>query len=192
MLLLISSLVVYSQDEAPLSYKNTFSFSPLKFTENAFQIGYERYLSDDKSIYLGLGAIYKDEYEKEEGFLGELHFRYDVYRSVRKSSVFSVFFSPYIQYKYVDINRISYVYDGPQVTTEDVGTTIHAYGGGVLIGIKLAVVKRLMFDLYLGGGMRRTNDFNKNSDYRYYENSIWDHGYNGIAPKVGFNVGFRF
>lgn len=134
LLFLMITVLVHAHDESTPMYKNAITFSPLKFTENTFQMGYERLFNESNSLYFALGAIYKEENDHEEGFLGEIHYRYRVYNNVNENSSFSIFFSPYLQYKYVEISRYNI----------------------------------------------------------YYENNIWDHTYNGIAPKLGFNVGFNF
>jgi hypothetical protein len=176
--------------DAEEELKNTLAFNPMKFAESTFQLNYERMLSPNKSLNFVVGAIYHEEYDHEEGFLGELHFRYYAFQKQNPRAKFSIYFSPYFQYKYVDVSRESYDY--LIGFYYDRRSIIHSFGVGVLAGFKVCLVKQLELDFYFGGGMRRTNKGTNQTDDYYYNSGVWDNSYNGIAPKVGLTAGFRF
>lgn len=184
--LALLSVASFAQDEQQKSYKNYISFNPLQFFDNTFAMSYERLISNDQSLSLEAGAIYEEGIR--EGFYGELQYRYFIYDDVLwTDNNVKIFFAPYLQYKYVE-ESTSYWYDDGIKDTE---YKINSYGAGILTGIKLTIIERLVFDFYIGGGIRRTNDFKAETDEYYYD-GVWDAGYNGIAPKAGMRIGFNF
>lgn len=171
------------------AYKNVFSFNPIYFTTSTFMMGYEGFIQPNKSLAFYAGAIYDQDYK--EGFTGEFQYRYFISdQDIWQKDNLKIFFAPYLQYKYVEITDNWWV-NGNII--EDYKYTIHAYGGGILFGFKLTVIERLVFDAYVGGGIRRTNDYKEdNIENYYYDDGLTDPGYNGIAPKAGVTVGFNF
>lgn len=183
--LAMTTMFAFAQDEQQKSYRNYISFNPFQFFDNTFAMSYERFISDDQSLSLEAGAIYEEGYR--EGFYGEFQYRYYIHdKQVWTDNNLKIFFSPYVQYKHVQTYESYWFY----YEEDEVEYKINSYGAGILTGIKLTIIERLVFDLYLGGGIRRTNDF-RDEDDNYYTD-IWSDGYNGIAPKAGMRVGFNF
>ncbi|MFW6352134.1 MAG: hypothetical protein ACOC2E_07080, partial [Bacteroidota bacterium] len=178
-LLSVTSLFALAQNEPEKNYRNYITFNPFQFIDNTFAMAYERFISNDQSLSLEAGAIYEEEYR--EGFYGEFQYRYFIHDDVLwTDNNLKIFFSPYLQYKYVEENESYWGID----EMKEVEYKINSYGAGILVGLKLTIIERLVFDVYLGGGIRRTNDFRSEGDEYYYD-GVWDAGYNGIAPKAG-------
>lgn len=190
---LISILVLciqVSAQETEKTYKNVVSFNPIYFTASTFMMGYERFIKPNKSLTFYLGAIYDQNYK--EGFTAEFQYRYFISdQDIWQKDNLKIFFAPYLQYKNVEMMGRWWVDNNGVV--EDHNYTIHAYGAGIMFGFKLTVIDRLVFDAYVGGGIRRTNDYKEDGKENfYYEDGVTDAGYNGIAPKAGVTVGFNF
>ena len=85
-----------------------------------------------------------------------------------------------------------YPYKG---TYENISQFIHinAVSAGLIMGLNFSVKNRIIFDIFMGGGLRRTND-NISSLQNYYssDNNIFSDEYNGVIPKIGFQLGVLF
>lgn len=179
-------------------FANSIMFSVTDFFNSTFQAGYERRLCPGSGLFIDAAVSYRNNNgQRTEGYKGEIRFKYYVYSAEKEKSAQSICFAPYFQYKYTEQIPDYYImeYDMyPPVYYYPVKSYYNSFAGGVLFGVNFVVAKKIVIDAYLGGGIKRTYGAHMKdySNYAYYNNSIWDAGYNGIAPKAGIDVGFRF
>ncbi len=176
-------------------YPNTVKFSTFTFINGTFQLNYERFLKTDKSLAFYAGYTYRDNWEDErEGFNFEIQYKYFVFESVGNKTVKRLYFAPYTSFHYTDLTNEYYYWhhddpDGYYYSKENY--IIKSYRSGVLFGFNWILAERITLDIYMGGGIRKTNNFDKGKD-SYYDSDIWEPGYNGIAPRIGLDVGINF
>ena len=68
--------------------------------------------------------------------------------------------------------------------------TYNSIGGGFLFGQYFVLGKRLVLDLYFGGGIRK--NFSSDKDNSLFNTTSFQEGYNGIIGKFGLDIGFNF
>ncbi|MCD4771865.1 MAG: DUF3575 domain-containing protein [Bacteroidales bacterium] len=191
----VTSAQQQNENNTSNNYSNTVKFSTLPFVNSTFQLSYERFLKKDKSLALFAGYTYRDNWRDErEGFNFEMQYKYFVFESKGRKTVKKLYFAPYVSFYYTDFTDEEYYWynnDPEEDYYSTVNYIIKSYRGGVLVGFNWILAERITLDIYLGGGIRKTNNFNKNSDTNY-NRSVWEPGYNGIAPKIGMDVGINF
>lgn len=195
---ILSVTSAQEQDETNTvkNYLNSVKFSTLTFINGTFQLSYERFLKTDKSLEFFAGYTYRDNWEDErEGFNFEIQYKYFVFESEGRKTVKRLYFAPYASFHYTDLTTEDYYWieypDEYRYSKENY--IIKSCRGGVLFGFNWILAKRITLDVYIGGGIRKTNNFDKDDDDdSYYGNDVWEPGYNGIAPRIGLDVGINF
>ncbi len=195
----------------PLEYKNVLTFNIFTFMNSTFQLNYERVLKENNNIVFNMSIKYKSSTNQViQSYKAELQYKCFLFNIYKKKTSKRMYFAPYIFAKYSEEKCMDtypyYYYDYPVYIDTTYSYTdyyyYNAYGTGIMAGFELIFVKRLYLDMYLGGGIRRTFEHNnlsvKYDDgsnsyyYTHYNNSVWDEGYSGIEPRIGFNFGFNF
>lgn len=188
-IMLVSFSTLQAQDQSK-EYKSIMKFSAVNFFFKNFQLGIERSVSPNQSVYFTAGYTYEEEYSsKKEGLNLEFQYKYIALEAQGQHALKRIYFAPYLGYKDFDLDQEIYNYDSEPQSTIEV-FDIKAVNAGVLIGITFILKERFVFDFYVGGGIRKTNDYDP--DKHTYQNGIMDVGYNGIAPRIGFDVGITF
>lgn len=179
---------------------NIIKFSPFHFAESTFLMSYERMISQNKAgLYFNAGIhsaerydYYSGEPNQSFGFQGE--FQYRVYISQPKSISAGdkgffyfkgIYGGPYASFRYR--SQDAYYYDWVSGTSTTVPEEVTEYAGGIVMGIQFALYNRVFFDFYTGGGIKRSFGA-QSTGYR----DITSVGYNGVLPKIGFQIGFGF
>jgi len=169
-------------------YKSILKMSASLFTRSTFQMGYERFLNPNNSVYLTAGLNFRDsDYEKEWGVRTEAQLRFHVYTVIKPKESNRLYFAPYIMNHYLETEGQSYDNNGAYSWNTD---TFDAFGGGMLFGWSFSFANRINLDIYTGGGFRKT--FNYNNTNSYNDNTVFDYGYSGIVPRLGIDIGFWF
>jgi hypothetical protein len=70
-----------------------------------------------------------------------------------------------------------------------VNEQINEVSGGVILGAQIAFANRLFLDFYTGGGVKRSFGRQESVQTNY---TVLDLGYNGVIPKIGFQLGIGF
>ncbi len=189
-ILSIITLRLYAQENISNNtfYKNTFKFSPVHFFLSTLQMGYERALDNKNNLCIGAGITSSSNWNTDErsGVNAEMLFKHFVFTNAGINAAQRLYFAPYVQYRYTEGEYEYWNNIGGIVYNEKKTEYINSYGGGIVFGFKMIIVKRLVFDVYLGGGIRITDDKDNHWD------GIMEPGYNGIAPKFGLDIGFGF
>lgn len=169
-------------------YKSILKMSASLFTRSTFQMGYERFLNPNNSVYLTAGLNFRDsDYEKEWGVRTEAQLRFHVYTVIKPKESNRLYFAPYLMNHYLETEGQSYDNNGAYSWNTD---TLDAFGGGMLFGWSFSFANRINLDIYTGGGFRKT--FNYNNTNSYNDNTVFDYGYSGIVPRLGIDIGFWF
>ena len=182
--------------------------SPVEFGKAEFQISYERYFGERSSSFvISPSFILKENnFESKEGF--QIEGQYRIYLSHLRSDNQSVLlgfhniglyggvYARYLDYK----EDYQYMwYDNTSGTSHSGEFTkdVVAKEGGAIIGIQIDITKRILLDLFAGGGVRYT-DFTDSkegvvgSEYFYDEYGVFDPEYKGVKPRLGLQIGVLF
>jgi len=169
-------------------YKNVLKMSASLFTRSTFQMGYERFFQPNTSFYLTAGLTFQDsDNEKVWGVRNEAQMRFHVYTVVNPHQSSRLYFAPYIMNQYFETEGNVYDDYGNYTWQTD---TFDAFSGGMLFGWSYSFANRINLDIYTGGGIRKTFNYD-NHDY-YNDNGVFDYGYSGIVPRLGIDIGFWF
>lgn len=168
-------------------FSNVLKMSGSLFTRNTFQMGYEKFFNPTTSFYLMAGINFKDsDYERDWGVRTEAQMRFHVYTVINPSSSHRLYFSPYLMNHYLTLERRDYSYSGSAIWKSD---TFDALSGGMLFGWSYTFANRINMDIYTGGGLRKTFNYEQSDGYN---DSVFDYGYSGIVPRLGVDIGFWF
>lgn len=191
LLLVIFASGAYAQVLATANspeYKNVLKMSASLFTRSTFQMGYERYLNPNTSLYLTGGINFQDsDYDKNWGVRTEAQLRFHVYTLIKPKESHRLYFAPYLLNHYLETETRNYTGSGMDEWRTD---SFDAIGGGMLFGWSFSFANRINLDLYTGGGFRKTLNYDDNDNY--YNDGIFEYGYNGIVPRLGIDIGFWF
>jgi hypothetical protein len=202
------TIALQAQDDAAVYYKNVFKFAPAKLFFNTFNIGYERELNYNTSLYSQSQIIYyeyKSDYEK--GFMQDVGIKSYLMKRMEIFGIdHSIYFMPYVQIGSFDVQNYRKGYYFEAVYSNGGGEYSYfdkrkfvAYGGGLVVGIELLAMQRVSLELYVGGGIRM-NTFKEPEEHpenweKFIEQVIdkrtrWE--YRGIGLKGGLEFGYRF
>ncbi len=170
-------------------YRNILKMSVSQFTRSTFQMGYERFINPNTSFYLTAGLTFQDsDYEKVFAVRNEAQMRFHVFTIIKPKESHRLYFAPYLMNQYFETETQVYDNNGNYFWQTD---TFDAFGGGMLFGWSFSFANRINLDIYTGGGLRKT--FNYDGDENtYYNDDIFDYGYSGIVPRLGIDIGFWF
>jgi len=168
--------------------KNLLKMSISQFTQSTFQIGYERFINPTTSLYLAAGLSFEDsENNKLWSVRTEAQMRFHVFTVVKPKVSHRLYFAPYLLNQYYETENKLYDNNGNYYWQTD---SFDAAGGGMLFGWSFSFANRINLDIYTGGGLRKT--FNYDDNNTYYDDGIFDYGYSGIIPRLGIDIGFWF
>jgi len=191
LVLIVSASGVFAQILATANspeYKNVLKMSASLFTRNTFQMGYERFLDPNTSLYLAAGLNFRDtDYERNWGVRTEAQLRFHVYTIIKPKESHRLYFAPYLLNHYLESETRDYSSIGQGNWQTD---TFDAIGGGMLFGWSFSFANRVNLDVYTGGGFRKT--FNYDNITNANNNGVFDYSYNGIVPRLGIDIGFWF
>lgn len=178
---------------------NIIKLSPFHFAEGTFLLSYERMLGAEQSSGLMLSAglhskttrnYSTGDYRPEFGFQEELQYRFYVVPPSTNSHngrgfwFFKGFYAgPYAYHR--SLQRTVAVWDVILQQNVDEEEKINEVAGGVVLGVQIALGNKFFMDFYSGGGIKRS--FGDIRDTEYI--SVIEPGYNGVYPKIGFQIG---
>ena len=185
--------------------------SPFHFFNATFNMSFEKKITSDKSINLSGGFHLRDRdyisYGEGDavGWTGEFQLR--KYLVKYNSDLSGIFVAPFFKGSYFDItynDDIWYVteesyYDADGIwypqegeyIMETSNDEIKSVQGGVLMGVQYVIKDVISLEFYLGGGIQYSEVEGNSEDNWRYDSSL-GRGYNGVIPKIGFNVGAAF
>lgn len=162
--------------------------SASQFTQSTFQIGYERFFDPNTSFFLAGGLKFQDsDYEKSFGVRTEVQMKFHVYTVIKPKVSHRLYFAPYLVNQYMETEGEVYDNYGNYTWQTD---TFDEFGGGMLFGWSYSFANRINLDIYSGGGLQKTFNYDENTNY--YSDGIFEDGYSGIVPRLGIDIGFWF
>lgn len=191
----IATFSANAQDKAKsknTGYQNILKFSVVNFLDNTILLSYERKINNSTGLMLSGGVSYKVNQgtgEVTEGYKGEFQYKHFVHTKEKENSSISIYFAPYFLYKYSE--KETFWSEWPPYNYHYI-YYFNSFSGGILFGMNFTIEKKIVIDLYAGGGIKRTFGAQMRDNINYYCGSIWELGYNGITPKAGIDVGFKF
>lgn len=179
----------YAKGQDSTSIRKTYltqvKFSVTQFFENSLILDYERRLNNGNGMLLSIGPVYSEvSGMKKSGFRTELQYKLYITSKEYRHTQSRIYIAPYLVYKYLETIG---TYASPYYP--DYKRYFHSFCPGIIAGWSIISFHRLVFDFYIGGGMKRTfdGDFKGKIDYDNY--NIWQPGYNGVVPRMGFEMG---
>lgn len=178
--------------------KNIIKLSPFHFAAGTFLMSYERMLGEQSSsLMLSLGLHSKSSRNfttgavtPEFGFQEELQYRFyavkpqDYSRNGRDFWFFKGFYAgPFLAHRY--LQRSTEVWDWILQQNVPQNEKINEFSGGVILGFQIAMGNKFFLDLYTGGGIKRSVGDIRQVDFI----PVTQPGYNGVFPKIGFQIG---
>ena len=210
LLVAILSISAYGQDVSDhFSRKNALKLSPFEFAQAEFQFSYERYFGErNTSLSIVPSIILQDAgQESKNGFqiMGQYRFYLSHLRNDQQKIVLGIHnfgfyagvYALYLDYAedYIRGYNEPFTYQWVEkVYTTDVGSI----EGGAMLGLQIDLTKRIVVDIYVGGGIRKSevNDtiFDDPNQPNIYNETygIFDKEYTGVKPRAGFQFGFTF
>ena len=196
-LLLSISILMNSQNESqdsPVKKRNNrFYVAPVELFFNTLQLGYERQLKNHNSIALIGGFKLSKKDERIDRIGGTVEFQYRINLFYNKEAIglitkrYSTFayFTPYLQYKYEEINDLTYPDFSPPKNSL---TIVNSVFGGLGFGFRFtALENRFCLNLFAGGGLKYSD---VTGDKKYTD--FFEAGYTGFAPKLALQIGIAF
>jgi hypothetical protein len=178
--------------------KNIIKISPFHFAEGTFLMSYERMLGGQKSSIMlsaGLHSRTGNNYTSgastpEFGFQEDLQYRLyvippqDISRNGQGFWFFKGFYAgPYLSHRY--LQRSVQVWDWILQQNVNESEKLNEVAGGVVMGLQFALGNKFFVDFYTGGGIKRS--FGEIRQTQYIP--VTQPGYNGVYPKIGFQIG---
>ncbi len=199
-MMLMFGIMVFAQQKEAEDKNNLISFSLTNLVANNMTFSYERMFGSSGLMLSGGITLTDDSYESKLGNNAELQFR--LYPNLQRESVFQGFYiGPYASWLYLDEKTTYWDYCGTDdewLTCESSNRNIYNnFGGGVVVGIKIAIAQKMVFTFESGGGLRYSTG--KKPDNNYYNTGISPDyvdqvhpSYTGIAPKMNISFGYFF
>jgi len=186
-------------------FKNVFKISPVQFANSTFQINYERFFKEKKYSLVVSPAILLKQNTPESliGFKGNIQYRFyftHLHKETHKTWIFSnlaFYGGGYAQYLIAnEAYWASYPDNNFNYITDIFKKEINSIEGGVLLGIQIDIIPRLVLDFYFGGGIKYSDvvdSFTPLTDNQYpYTYGVLDREYTGVVPRGGLKFGFNF
>lgn len=184
------------EEAAPV--KNIIKLSPFHFVEGTFLLSYERMLRDQKSSLMlsaGLHSRTARDFSTgnanpEFGVQEELQYRLYVVPPQNRSKngrgfwYFKGFYAgPYLSHRL--LQRTVAVWDWILQQNTAQNENMNEVAGGVVLGLQIAMGNRFFMDFYTGGGIKRSFGQIRQTSFI----PVTEPGYNGVYPKIGFQIG---
>jgi len=186
------------KEKEEMSYKQVFSFYPIKALSNYMMVGYERQIGPKHALKIAAGYV-----NFEESITGnEFNFNFEIreFSGVRfdiglkyfvgeNNPVFNgIYFAPFLSFKnskfrYNDFNNFQFPPPPVEEWEEGSATSLNA---GFIFGYQLPLGESFSVDFYVGNVIKRSG-----GDYEQ-ANRLFDAYRNSIGLTSGLTVGFGF
>lgn len=192
--------------ESHFSKMNVIKLSPVELGKSKYKLSYERYFGERKSSIVVSPAILLKEggQESKSGLelSGEYRFYLTHIRKDRKKTflgLYNIGFYTGLYGLYQDYEE-DYVagYYNPendQYTMSTFNKTSSSFEGGTMVGVQIDITQRILFDFFVGGGIRKsdyTDSYDGADDYYNNNFDVFDPAFTGVKPKIGFMIGITF
>jgi len=183
---------------------NALKINPFAFGQAEFRIAYEHFFKNRQSSISLIPSYTLREAATEDVKGWQIMSQYKFYlthlnKDERKNflSVYNYGFycGVYGLFNHLtsDYERTYWIPDSGDSVTDRYQMEVDAFEGGALVGLQTDITKRIVFDFYVGGGLRDgkmidTFDAVESHDY-YNDQSVFNPTYKGVRPRIGFQLG---
>lgn len=207
-LFLLSGTLVFGQDAFQFSRKNVIKLSPFELGKAEFHASYERYFGNrSSSLMITPGVILEEDLDQErkgyqimgqyrfylshlskengDGFLG-------LYNLGFYAGGYGMFLDYSEDYRFSWFDR-----NTNENRNELLNKQVTTGEGGAIIGIQIDITERIVADFYIGGGIRVSEVVDQKEDidledFYFEEYDVFDLEYQGVKPRIGFQLGITF
>ena len=201
-ILLVSSS--FAQNEVEFEYNKSIKLHPVALGISGYQLSYEHYLKNRKSsIVITPMLVFKDG-SQETRTGAELMGQYRFYLSHLNREEERTFWGIYNFGFYSSVYGLGYYLDetylrgyyNPDTFEYEMSAydlNVSSFEIGTMLGVQVDITKRIVLDLNVGGGIRKSKvsdtylDENGNGDFQEY--SPFEPSYTGVKPKFGLSIG---
>ncbi len=192
---------LHAQDEEIATPSRTVAkIQPQQFVDNTFFLSLEKFNKDfGKSFNFGLGLTSTNNEVSQSGYKAEIQYRYYPLKFAeskgRKSGQSyhgGIYAGIYLHHSYNQKTTSYYEFndipDSDPVLVENKHKVV-AFNPGIVIGYQKTFFEKLYIEAYVGGGIRTGSISDSRTGYIEYNDGIFDEDYQGVFPKIGFNIG---
>lgn len=188
-------------------YKNAIKLSPFNLAQSEFQASYEHYLGNRRSSISLYPSVFLRESQETsmEGWQAMLQYRFylthvnrdegHTFLGLYNYGFYAGMYGLYFDYS-EDYSRGYWSNATNEYIVDDFQKSAQSFEGGAMIGLQTDITKRILFDFYVGGGIRKSDSLDTYQDVMeqgiYDTDSVFDPGYTGVKPKVGLQLGILF
>lgn len=204
-LALFISFNTFSQDDSvtlpkDLGWKFSIGIVPQYAAISGMRLDFDIKLNDRQYLTLAPQMYYNENYQlfypDETDMKGvglNLNYRYIFSKGMRPDGAYLGFG---LIYKYYDLTYwgdewVEYTELGSIYSTleeMEINKKINQFGYDLLIGYE-GTMDRFFYDLYIGWGFRLSDFDESESDDDFWSETIFDPGYSGFLPLIGFRAG---
>lgn len=185
---------------------NAIKISTTAFFGSSFVLSYERLIKDNISIQVtaGLTAREKNNLYSTSSSVNYMNkdkvFGYSVEGALRfyfSNGVVpmrGIYASPYGRLQNLDFTVFPTSSSNGSTSNQQLDYNLRSYEGGILFGFQPVISDRFLFDMYLGGCLKYSEN-NKPSWYGYDDYTflvLEGFDYTGVAPRAGVRIGMKF
>ena len=193
------------------SFKQAIEISPLRLFDGTFQMSYDRKVSDKWSINMsgqgtyasenGYGKMYLESQKNVLSYtIGDMYFSPRMitgfgagiegrnYLRSRSGLPLGLYAAPYLSYRKVWMTSTSYSWENDKPVEKDHTRNLDIFSGGVLLGGRLGVIKKIYsVDFSAGAGIRFSKYSDENHFTRFRTMKALD--YSGVLPTASLKIG---
>lgn len=198
-------------------YRSAIMLDPLRLMEGTFHISYERIISDKFSINVSGMATYATEQgisnyyfaNQEFSYLDKITNTYSTYEgevmaggglsvqvrnyllanyNPKQKAPAGLYAAPQLMYRRMWITGNYMEYEEEEEWVEkEITQHLNVFAGGVILGMKLPVMRVLTVDLFIGGNIRLSK-YNDEKGFTRYKD-WFNIDFSGVFPTAGIGIG---
>lgn len=207
---IITSILVFlfcsmnGQSDINFEYNQSIKFHPSALAMSGYQLSYERYLNNRKRSFVVSPTLLFKEGSQESRSGIELMGQYRFYLSHLNRDEERTFWGIYnfgfysgvygLGY-YLDETYTRWIYNPDNFENEmnSYDLDVQSFEIGTLLGIQIDFTKRIVLDVSVGGGIRKSKVEDSfvygEGGYEFQEYSSFDPSYTGVKAKFGLSLG---
>ena len=192
---------LFSQENT--RYKHSLRINPIDFGRSEFQLSYELMFKKSSIVFSPSIILKENPDNSTNGYQAMAQYRFyltnfnkndrhtflNVYNYGFYTGVYALFLNFNEEFTQGFYNPNTSQYENKLYNRD-----ITAGEGGVLLGVRVDITKRIVLDFNLGGGIRKADvedSFKETQEYTI-EYGVFDRAYTGVKPKSALTIGVTF
>jgi len=192
---------LFSQENT--RYKHSLRINPIDFGRSEFQLSYELMFKKSSIVFSPSIILKENPDNSTNGYQAMAQYRFyltnfnkndrhtflNVYNYGFYTGVYALFINFNEEFTQGFYNPTTSQYENKLYNRD-----ITAGEGGVLLGVRVDITKRIVLDFNLGGGIRKADvedSFRETQEYTI-EYGVFDRAYTGVKPKSALTIGVTF